>query len=532
MKFRMQCKDGSYVWMLSQGALAERDREGRPVRVVGTLKNINKRVNVLLQLEQSEAKLRAITENSRNIMVLKDMQGRYLHVNRRFEEAFGFSRNNVLGKTDLEVFPPDMARQYRENDRWTLSTGETYEVEEQAPSMDGTVYTYATIKIPICDERGQIHAICGMATDITERKCMEDELRVAAVAFETPIGMMVTDANQVIQRVNQAFIDSTGFTADQVVGKTPRCLQSGKHNAAFYRAMWRSIHETGNWQGEIWGRRRDKVLYLKWLTISTVRDAAGRVSHYVGAESDISGRKQAEAALQALNRSLRKQKEQLRELVAKNEATRESERKHIAREVHDELGQALSALRMDTSFIAMRFGALDPALEAKVLGMRTLVDHAIQGVRNVASNLRPIALDMGLALALDWLCQDFTKHSGIDCVLDCGDMHVELDEARAIMVFRIVQESLTNISRYAGASLVRVNLGQSGGALGLEVQDNGQGFDPQLAQQRKTFGLLGMRERALALGGRLDIVSAPGLGATIALSIPYQPPMGPDLGAA
>jgi signal transduction histidine kinase len=217
-------------------------------------------------------------------------------------------------------------------------------------------------------------------------------------------------------------------------------------------------------------------------------------------------------------------------LVAQNEAARERERKHIAREVHDELGQILTALRMDTSFIAMRFGTLDPALNAKVLGMRALVDNAIQGVRNVASNLRPVALDMGLFLALDWLCKDFVTRTGIACVLDTKEQQVVLDEARSVVVFRIVQESLTNISRYAHASRVLVTVGLRANELGVEVQDDGAGFDPALPEKAKTFGLLGMKERALALGGRLDVVSAPGQGTTIGLTIPYERPL--DGGAA
>jgi signal transduction histidine kinase len=170
----------------------------------------------------------------------------------------------------------------------------------------------------------------------------------------------------------------------------------------------------------------------------------------------------------------------------------------------------------------MRFGALDPALNAKVLGMRALVDNAIQGVRNVASNLRPMALDMGLYLALDWLRQDFVKRTGIACTLDAKDQNVLLDEARSIVVFRIVQESLTNISRYAAASQVFITLDSGADQLGVEVHDDGRGFDPVAAEKAKTFGLLGMRERALALGGLLEVVSSPGQGTTIGLTIPME----------
>jgi PAS domain S-box-containing protein len=522
--FRMQCKDGAYCWIASRGMAVTRDAGGRPLRIIGTHKDISERMLAKQRLEQSEERLRVITDNMRTVMFLKDLDGRYLYVNRPFEELFHISTGDDVGKTDFDIFPHAMAERFRQNDQWVFSTGQTFEVEEDAPHHDG-VHTYLSVKVPIRDHSGKIYALCGMSTDITERKRMEHEVRIAAVAFDTSIATMVTDGNTVILRVNKAFEDSTGFSAAYAVGRTPQFLRSGKHDDAFYADMWKSIRETGSWQGEIWGRRKNKEPYPKWLSISAVRDEVGRISHYVGTESDISERKNADAALRLLNETLQDKKAQLRELVAQNEAARERERKHIAREVHDELGQVLTALRMDTSFIAMRFGTLEPALNAKVLGMRALVDTAIQGVRNVASNLRPVALDMGLYLALDWLCNDFMKRTGIACALDTKDQQVVLDEARSIVVFRIVQESLTNISRYAHASRVLVTLGLNGNVLGVEVQDDGQGFDPGLAEKVKTFGLLGMQERALALGGQLDVVSSPGQGTTIGLSIPYEQSM-------
>jgi signal transduction histidine kinase len=238
---------------------------------------------------------------------------------------------------------------------------------------------------------------------------------------------------------------------------------------------------------------------------------AHRISEYKGA---------AETMLEA-NRNLAQARQQLRQLLALNETTLENEKRHIAREVHDELGQVLTALRMEMSLLNMQFGALDPALPGKVDTMKVLVDCAIQGVRNVATRLRPTALDMGLAAALESLCTEFAARSAIACVFSARDQ-IDIDEARAVEVYRIVQESLTNISRYAQASQVQVTLGYRGKALGMEVRDNGKGFTAVEETQSKTFGLLGMRERALALGGHLEIVSVPGQGTVVGLTIPIQ----------
>ena len=282
-----------------------------------------------------------------------------------------------------------------------------------------------------------------------------------------------------------------------------------------------AIRACGKWQGELCDRRKDGQLCPTWLTISAVTDEDGAVTHYVGTLTDITERKNAETAMLALNRELSESRQLLRGLAAQNEARLEGERKHIAQEVHDELGQVLTGLRMELSLLRMCFGALDPAIIGQVVEMKQLVDRAISGVRNVAVNLRPPALDMGLGPALEWLCCEFEKNAAIPCTLEAGDRQIVLDDARAVVVFRIVQESLTNAMRYARASRVLIRLGVQAGQLELDVEDDGCGFDPAAAG-RTTFGLLGMRERALALGGQVLITSAPGAGTRIRVSIPMD----------
>jgi signal transduction histidine kinase len=225
---------------------------------------------------------------------------------------------------------------------------------------------------------------------------------------------------------------------------------------------------------------------------------------------------------QAVEVEMAASRQQLRELVALNAAAIEAERKHIAREVHDELGQVLTALRMDMSLLQMEFGALFPDLQGKVDDMKVLVDRAMQGVRDVATSLRPMALDMGLASAIETQCAEFAARTEIVCTFSAQQDLMPMVEIRAVEVYRIVQESLTNISRYARASQVQVSLICSGNSLRLEVRDNGQGFLATALQQFKSFGLLGMRERAMALGGHLEIVSVPGQGTVVELTVPIQ----------
>jgi PAS domain S-box-containing protein len=144
------------------------------------------------------------------------------------------------------------------------------------------------------DIKGMADAVLSFRKVLREQKNVEAELRIAATAFETQEGLMITDADTVILRVNKAFTESTGYTAEEVVGQTPRLFKSDRHDGEFYRAMWESIHRTGKWQGEIWNRRKNGEVYPKWLTISAVKRGDGLVTHYVGSHFDIAERKAAE----------------------------------------------------------------------------------------------------------------------------------------------------------------------------------------------------------------------------------------------
>lgn len=213
----------------------------------------------------------------------------------------------------------------------------------------------------------------------------------------------------------------------------------------------------------------------------------------------------------------------LRELAARNETILEDERKRIAREVHDELGQLLTVLRMDISLQRIQFSHSDPALFNATQDMLKLTDRIINEVRNVATNLRPPALDAGILPALAWLCDEFNRHSTQACTLLIADGSIKLNEASTLALFRIVQESLTNVLRYAEAHSVEITIGREGDHIVTTVSDDGKGFDPSAITPKKSFGLLGMHERALATGGEVEISSAPVQGTVITIRMPPHP---------
>jgi PAS domain S-box-containing protein len=334
--------------------------------------------------------------------------------------------------------------------------------------------------------------------------------------------MVITNAQRTIVRVNKAFTQITGYSASEAVGRTPRLLSSGSHSPAFYDEMMQCVQRDDSWQGQVWNRRKTGEIYPVWLSIATVRDADGNITHYVGSHHDISELKSAESALNKLNQELTESRGSLRAMASQKEAQLELERKHIAREVHDELGQVLTGLRMNLSMSLKDHGNLAPGLALELQNMKKLVDQAIAGVRNVAANLRPVALDMGLISAIEWLGAEFSKRMAIPCTISALPGSFQIDDTREVVFFRIVQESLTNIARHAEATQVDIKLDSRGAAMRLEVRDNGRGFMVSVRGSRKTFGLLGMHERALALGGTLDITSTPGLGTVVTVVIPLN----------
>lgn len=226
------------------------------------------------------------------------------------------------------------------------------------------------------------------------------------------------------------------------------------------------------------------------------------------------------AALHFMRRcNTSKYRAELRELAAHLEAAGERERKRVAQEIHDELGQLLAAIRLNIAMLRIRQEQGEPALRPQVQDALDLLDKAIATVRHMASDLRPAAMDLGLLPALEWLVADFSKHGTLCCELHADQGCFELDESSSITIFRIVQASLSNVARHAHADRVEILLTQSGKSCLLSIRDNGLGFDPA-APREHAVGLIDSRVRALALGGEFSLSSAPGAGTSIQVRIP------------
>lgn len=221
---------------------------------------------------------------------------------------------------------------------------------------------------------------------------------------------------------------------------------------------------------------------------------------------------------------LRQSKKLLQELSSHQELIKEEERKRIAREIHDELGQNLLALRIDASMLHTRTAKVHPRLHEKADYALKQIDTTIKSVRAIINDLRPPVLDLGLQAAVEWQVKEFQRRTGIRCSLAVQQegLDRDLDEKRATALFRMLQESLTNVARHAKATEVRIEISGEGSRLQMQVADNGVGIAPDQQRRSRSFGLQGMKERVRMFGGNLKVESRPDFGTTVKVWIPVS----------
>lgn len=368
------------------------------------------------------------------------------------------------------------------------------------------------------DETGRPVRMYGTAQDVTERTRAERELRraqdEARQIFEyASIGIFRAARDGRILLANPAFARMLGYDTPAELGALDlaRDVYFDPRQREALIAQYESSRTP--WTLEILWKKRDGTPFWVLLNAHAVRDGAGRTAYFEGFAQDITERREAQ---QELARSRRR----LRELAARREAVRETERKIMAREIHDELGQALTALRMDLARLRQRLPPAARDLAPRTDVMTGIVDHLVETVRRIATELRPPILDdFGLVAAIEWQAEETAARAGFRCALDLPT-EVRLDDGRATTVFRICQEALTNAARHAQATSVQVVLRATPRELVLKVLDDGRGITlAELADQR-AIGLLGMRERALAWGGTLDVYALAPAGTAVELRLP------------
>ena len=343
---------------------------------------------------------------------------------------------------------------------------------------------------------------------------VESERRYHTLAEVSPVGIFHTDEKGSTTYVNPRWCQISGMTYEAAMGngwfdavheedkdKLRRGWEEATSKKEVSVSEYRFVRPNGS---------------IAWVIGQAIpeRDTEGNIVGYVGTTTDITERKKYEKELEETS-------EKLRQLTAHLLNIREEERKRIGREIHDELGQQLTAIKMDVSWIAKKTDPANEAFKTKLQNVIGLLDGGNQSIRRILNELRPVILDdYGLVEALKWQAQQFSSNTGVPVDFRTSESQIRVAEEITTCVFRVFQEALTNITRYAKASKVMVSLDVDNESILLNIEDNGTGFDTESSKTKKSFGILGMKERVFSLNGSFNLVSAPGKGTRITINLP------------
>jgi len=514
-EYEVYRKDGSRIW-ISESARVVRDEGGQTLYYEGTIEDITERRRV----DEERERLATMIESS-NDAIMSLTEGRVSFWNPAAEKLFGYCSEEILGQPVDILVPPRLRGEVERNVERVLRGEQIQDFETERVRKDGSLVPVSITVSPLKDVQGKIIGPFAIMRDITERKRAEEELR---------------------RNLEYLELAQTGAEAglwDWDIGSNK--VTWSKQYYRLFGLSPSTVPSYENWLASVYEEDRPRVDLairdalkrcsdinldyriahpergLRWLLAigRTLCDDNGVAVRITGFAFDITERKLAEEELQ---RTLG----QVRTLSRRLEVVREEERTRIARELHDELGVRMACLKMDLARMQSMRGDGSPAkLEEKILSMTEQVGTTIAAVQDLVAELRPGVLDdLGLVAAIEWQCRDFERRSGIRCFLDFEQEDIPLDSVRATAAFRICQEALTNVLRHAAAKEIRVRLELLDGQLLLEIRDDGRGISPEKVCDVRSFGLLGMRERADAVGGVLRIVGLPGLGTTVTLRLP------------
>jgi PAS domain S-box-containing protein len=348
----------------------------------------------------------------------------------------------------------------------------------------------------------------------TEEKFIEREELLRLFVDNSPVSLAMFDMEM------KYIIASRRWMTDYKLGDQE--LPGKSHYEVFPEIpqRWRDIHQRclagaiEKNDEDSFTREDGTIDWIRW-EIHPWHKASGEAGGIIMFTEDITERKIAEEDLEASYKAIRK-------LTCHLQNIREEERTHIAREIHDELGQQLTVMKMDASWLNKKVGSTaEDIVKQKMQDLLSTLDGTVKTVRRIASDLRPSLLDdLGLIAAMEWQLAEFEKRSGIKTNLADPGEELKLPDEIKTGLFRIFQESLTNVVRHADARKVKVSLQQKEGSFVLLITDDGKGFDQHKIADQKTLGLLGMKERTSMIGGTYDIISAPGKGTTVVVTIP------------
>ncbi|MFC1826533.1 PAS domain S-box protein [Thermodesulfobacteriota bacterium] len=482
-------------------------------------------------LRESDARYRSLYHKTPAMLHSINRNGEIVSVSIYWSEMLGYSRLEVIGKKLTDFFTEE-SKTYAEGVVFPgfFKKGYCTDIPYQIIKKDGQIIDILLSAIGERDENGEIFRTLAVSIDVTERNRAVEALRQAKEELSsyskdlekqvsirtreitnilkyTPDVVYVKDRKGRYILVNSRFEELFGISNEEVRGKTDYEIVLKDIADEYRKNDLQVLQESKSMQVEERVEHNSEI--HTYLSVKfPVYDEAGAVNGVCGISTDITAVKKAQ--------------DQLRRLSGRIMASQEKERTAIARELHDELGQVLTALRMDAVWMQERLKEREPGIAERALTMCGLIDKTINDVRSIAIRLRPGVLDdLGLVDALEWLTSDFENRSGITCVFEHENV-AALNETVSTAAYRICQEAMTNVARYAAATRVSVVLRAEKNILSLSVRDDGKGFDTSRLTESEGIGIAGMRERATLAGGNLEVMSEQGKGCHVQFRVPIE----------
>ena len=449
---------------------------------------------------------------------------RFVHTNQAARKNLHYTAAELSAMTPLDL-ARSVSREVLQNILMPLGCGKSSRasLDTVHTRKDGSTYPIE-FRLFHCGSKEPVYIMIG--NDISSRHASAKALRLSEARFRAIISntpglffqfQQRPDGSLAFPYLSDGCHALLGVAAERLRADSSLFLDliQPEDRPSFLKSMSESATElkTWNWDGRI---RIEKWKDVKWINLrSTPRALPGEGVQWEGIMTNITESKLEEE-------EIKRSRAQLAELSAHVETVKEKERTRIAREIHDDVGGNLTAIKMALALVKKRLPADDASLAEKAVYVESLVDRTIEAIHRISADLRPGILDFGIVDAIDWQAREFEKQLGIPCEFTSNKKEIDLDPDQATALFRIFQEALTNIGKHAHATRVTVRLARTNRSVRLEIADNGRGIAATERLKPKSFGIRGMTERANALGGQLSVSAIPGGGTEVALRIPLS----------
>ena len=522
---RNYTKDGNVIYSEWYNSVLK-DEHGNVITILSLVHNVTERKKAEEQKEFEQRDKEALINTTDDMIWSVSRDLKLIAANKAYIRGIEALTGITVKPGDEvlmpDIVPGDIVAFWKEAYNRALS-GETFKKDTFIPAFNKSAESWRETSFnPIYKDETVVALAC-YSRDITERKFAEERIRqseahLAEAQRLAKLGSWDYDIKadrltwseelyNVFGTDKRTFIETHGSFLDLVDAEDREfALQTSRHTQQTGEPFTIEYHITTP--------KGEKRVIQEHGYGQT--DDNGKVVRLFGTAQDITERKKAEEELQQLN-------EELHSLSSHLQNIREEERIQIARDIHDDLGQQLTGLKMDVNWLNKKLGTEDEIVKQKMISMIELIDETLKSVRRISSDLRPSILDdFGLIAALEWHSGEVAKRSEIKVNFSADMPEPDIPVALATGIFRIYQELLTNAVRHANAHVITSSLRLKDNHLILKVKDDGQGMDPAITGTKKTLGLIGIKERTFALGGKFDLKSEPGKGTEVQISIPYE----------